>query len=171
VETEGERSRDRTERGWFAPGNKAAVGRSARSALRAPYRAAEKRISEALAAGDEPTDSDRLLADALAVYHAARRELGSSSAFVQGPCLAYAVETVLAGYFVREAAREGFLSTPGLRFHDRALACEQAAARALTAALAAAKALGARRRQTVSTVLAAIEAAGNEADDEDEVTP
>jgi hypothetical protein len=151
VPTDEDRSRDHTAAGTFAPGNQAAVGRSARSALRAPYRAAEKRISEALASGNTPSDSDRLLTDALAVFHSARRELGSGSAFVQGPTIAYAVETVLAGYFMSHAASVGFLTDAGMLLHDRALACEQAAARAMTAALAAAKALSGRRKKRNAT--------------------
>lgn len=159
VPTGEDRSRDHAPNGTFAHGNQAAVGRPARTALRAPYREAEKRISEALASGAVPSDSDRLLADALAVFHSARRELGSGSAFVQGPTIAYAAETVLAGFFMRAAADAGFLTDRGMQLHDRALACEQAAARAMTAALAAAKALGARRPKK-NRALEFIEAAG-----------
>jgi hypothetical protein len=159
VPTAEDRSRDHTAAGTFALGNQAAVGRSARTALRSPYRAAEKRISEALASGAEPSDSDRLLADALAVFHSARRELGSASAFVQGPTIAYAVETILAGYFMSEAAAAGFMTDRGLALHERAMACEQAAGRAMTAALAATKALSARRRRDPADIHRAVERA------------
>lgn len=168
--------RDRDERGRLLPGNQIAVGRSARSAIRAPLRAAEKRVNEALAGGGEPSEADRLLADALAVYHAVRRELATGSALVQGPAIAYATETILAGYFVRAASEAGFLTEQGMLLHDRALACEQAAARAMTAALAAAKALSARRPKQRNPALAAIEAAALEpepepADEAEKETP
>lgn len=145
VPTGDDRSRDHTMAGTFAPGNKAAVGRSAKSALRAPYRAAEKRLSEALAGNVEPSEADRLLTDALAVYQAASRELGIGSAFVQGPTIAYSVETILAGHYMQAAAVAGFLTDRGMQLHDKAQACEQAAARAMTAALAATKALSGRK--------------------------
>jgi hypothetical protein len=172
VETGADRRRDHKSDGTFAPGNQAAVGRSARAAVRAPYLAAEKRISEALASGTEPTESDRLLSDALAVFHAARRELGVSSAFVQGPTIAYSVETILAGFFTKAAADAGFLTERGMKLHERALACEQAAARAMTAALAAAKAVtGKRAPKGANAILAAIEAAGADPNESEEPSP
>lgn len=157
--------------GRFTAGNRAGVGRSARTAIRAPLRAAEKRISEALATGGEPAESDRLLADALAVFHAVRRELGSSSALVQGPAIAYATETILAGYFVRAASEAGFLTERGMLLHDRALACEQAASRAMTAALAATKALSLRAPKQRNAALLAIEAAGENVPDDEPSSP
>jgi len=173
VPTDTEARHDRGERGRFLPGNKVAVGRTARTAIRAPYRAAEQRITDAVEGGAEPSDSDRLLADALAVFHAVRRELGSSSALVQGPAIAYAVETILAGYFTKAAADAGFLTDDGMRFHDRALACEQAASRAMTAALAATKALAGRRKPQ-RTALQVIDAVAqrelDDAADDDEPT-
>jgi len=157
VPTAQERSQNHTAKGTFADKNKAAVGRSAKAAVRKPYGEAEGRISAALVANTEPSASDRLLADALAVFHAARRELGSGSAFVQGPTIAYAAETILAGYFMSEAAQAGFLTDRGMQLHERAMACETQAARAMTAALAATKALGGRktrRRATPSYLIA-----------------
>jgi hypothetical protein len=165
VPTDPQASEDRDARGWFRPGNKVAVGRSARTAIRAPYRAAEKRIHEALGKGAEASDADRLLADALAVFQAVRRELGSGSALVQGPSIAYSVETILAGYYHREAAREGFLTDQGMLLHDRALACEQAAGRAMVAAFAASKALSARRPKQRNAALETIRAAGEAAEE------
>lgn len=131
--------------------------------MRRPYREARKRVSEALAQRAEPSVADLLLADALGVYHSARRELGTSSAFVHGPTIAYAIETILAGYYMREAAVAGFLTERGMQLHDRAMACETQAARALTAALAAAKAVGKGRKGKGRRVIDAIEAeAGGE---------
>jgi hypothetical protein len=165
VPTGEDRERDHDSRGLFVPGNQAAVGRGARGALRAPYEAARKRVGEALASGTTSSDADQVLTDALAVFHAVRRELGSGSAIVQGPAIAYAVETILAGYFTKEAATAGFLTERGMLLHDRALACEQAAARAMTAALAAAKALSGRRKSAGNRILEAIEAAGTAAEE------
>jgi hypothetical protein len=157
VDTAAERSAERDALGRFQPGNQIAVGRGARKALRAPYRAAEQRIGEALATGSEPTVADVLLRDALHVFNAARAELGSRSVFAQGPTIAYAVETVLAGFFMREAAAAGFTTERGLELHERAMACETQAARAMTAALAAAKALGGRKAAHANAVIARIE--------------
>lgn len=159
VGTVPERSRDHCPDGTFAPGNQAAVGRSARQALRGPYALAEERVSEALARRVEPTVADQLLTDALAVYRSAVRELKSGSAFVHGPTISYACEVVLAGYFMARAAEAGFDTEAGQAFHDRAMACEQAAGRASTAALAATKFLGSRSRKK-SSALAHIDAAG-----------
>jgi hypothetical protein len=143
VPTGEDRSRNHTAAGTFAPRNQAAVGRSAKAALRAPYRQAERRVSAALAAQLGPNESDRVLASALAVFHAVRRELGSGSALVQGPTITYAVETVLAGYFLSVAADAGFATELGLSMHERAMLCETQAGRALAVALAAAKAISA----------------------------
>jgi len=160
VPTGRDRSADHDARGRFTPANQAAVGRTARMALRAPYRAAEERIRQATAEQCEPGESDRLLADALAVFEAARRELGTRSVFAQGPTIAYAIETTLAGFYMQQAAAEGFLTERGLELHERAMQCEQAALRAMTAALAATKALGGKRKQR--SPVAAILAAGDE---------
>lgn len=138
-----DRKRDHDDQGRFRSGNQAALGRSARGALRAPYKAARERIRLA-AADTEPDAADELLADALRVVSAARGELGSRSVFTEGPVITYAVESILAGFYMREAAAAGFLTARGMQLHERAMACEQQATRALTAALAAAKALAAR---------------------------
>jgi hypothetical protein len=143
VETGIDRRRDHDEQGRFRHGNRAAVGRSARSALRAPLRAARERIRLAVPA-DEPNVADELLDDALRVVSAARLELGSRSVFTEGPLISYATESILAGFYMREAAREGFLTAAGARLHERAQACQQQALRAMTGCLAAAKALAAR---------------------------
>jgi hypothetical protein len=146
VPTGEEPSRDRGAGGLFKLGNQAAVNRSAKQALRRPYRDAEKRVGEALASRLEPSEADALLTDALAVYRSASRELGNGSAFVHGGVIAFATETVLAGFYMRAAADAGFLTERGMLLHDRALASEQAAARAMTAALAACKALSGKRK-------------------------
>ena len=143
VETGGDRGRDRDAGGRFQTGDKAAVGRSAKRALRAAYSAANDRLKSVV--GEGPV-ADQLLADASAVHRAARLELGTSSVFVEGPSIAYAVESVLAGYFMAEAAQAGFLSDRGLELHQRAMQCETQAQRAMTAALAAVKALKDRRK-------------------------
>jgi hypothetical protein len=145
VPTAGERSPDHDERGRFTRDNSAATERASKAGMRRPYRQARKRVREALASGVEPGAADVLLADAFGVYLAARREFGAGRTLTEGPAIAYGVETILAGYFTEQAALAGFLTDEGARLHDRALACEQAAARALTAGLAAAKALGCRR--------------------------
>lgn len=154
VETGEDRSQDHGSDGRFQPGNQAAANRSARRALRAPLRAARDRIAAAQA---EPEVADRLLADALAVFEAARAELGTRSVFAQGPTIAYAVETILAGFYMQQAAAEGFLTERGMKLHERAMACETQAARSMTAALAATKALGGKKRgkSKLSSILAA----------------
>jgi hypothetical protein len=163
VATEDERARDRVAGGKFAPGNKAAAGRTAKRALTAPLRAARKRLQEA---GEAvvPSDADALLSDAMAVYASARLELGSASVFVLGPTVAFATETVLAGYFAKQAATAGFETERGLELLDAAHRCETQAQRAMTAALAAMKALPKRGR--AARVIDTIEAEAAAGDDE-----
>jgi hypothetical protein len=150
VPTGYDRERDQDGRGRFTSGNKAAVGRGARKAIRAPYDAAKERISEALEKHPdvEPAVADVLLRDALLIFNACRAELGTRSVWAQGPTVAYAIETTLAGYYMQEAAAAGFLTERGEHLHDRAMACETQAARAMTAALAATKALARKTRQS-----------------------
>lgn len=152
VPTEEERSRNHTVTGTFAFNNRAAVGRSAKAVLRKPYREAKRRVCEALAGQREPADSDRVLGGALALFHAARRELGSGSPLVQGPALTYAVETVLAGFFLSEAAHAGFSTRQGLLMHERAMLCETQANRALATALAAARVVGTGRGNSAGSL-------------------
>ena len=161
VGTVDERSRDRAEGGRFAVGNKAASGRAAKRALTAPLRAARKRLQEAGEAVP-PSDADALLSDAMAVYASARLELGSASVFVLGPTVAFATETVLSGYFAKLAADAGFDTERGLELLVVAQRCETQAARAMTAALAATKALGEKRPKREGLP------AGFEADEGDE---
>jgi hypothetical protein len=157
VETGADRSRDHNADGTFSNGNSAARNRGARSALRGPYRAARRRIVEALANQAEPEVADVLLRDALLIFEAARAELGSRSVFTQGPTIAYAIESTLAGYYHQEAALAGHLTERGLELLDRAQSCETQAARAMTAALAAAKALGSKRTRSTKSVVQIIE--------------
>lgn len=145
VPTAGERSLNHTARGTFASGNDAARERASKAALRRPYREARKRVREALAAGAEPEVADLLLTDALSVYLAAHRELGGGRVLTEGGVIAYATGATLAGYYTAEAVKAGLLTEQGMLLHDRALACEAASSRGLTAALAATKALGRRR--------------------------
>lgn len=165
VETAGDRDRDHGNDGRFVAGNRAAVGRSARRALTAPLRAAQRRVADA-AQGQAAPVADALLGDALAVYGSVRVELGSRSVLVLGPAVTYATETVLAGWFVRRAAETGLDTEEGARLLGLAHACETQATRALTAALAAAKAVGARRKPDANRLLDAIEAAGHGAEEE-----
>lgn len=157
VPTGADRSRDQDAAGRFTHGNQAARGRGARSALRAPYRAAARRISEALDVGAEPETADVLLHDAMLVFETARAELGSRSVFVQGPTIAYAIETTLAGYFHAAAAKAGHDTDAGAALLERAQSCETHAARAMTAALAAVKALGGKRQRKTLSIVQQIE--------------
>jgi hypothetical protein len=127
--------------------------------MRAPYRAAEKRVNEALASSTDPSEADAVLRDALAIFEAARAELGTRSVFAQGPTIAYAVETALAGFYMQAAGAAGFLTEKGMLLHDRAMACETQANRAMTAALAASKALGGKKKPKPVSVVAQIERA------------
>lgn len=159
VEPVGDRGRDHDAKGRFVPGNRAAVGKSARRALTAPLRAARTRVREAVGGEARPV-ADELLNDALAVFGSVRVELDSRSVLVLGPAVTYATETVLAGYFVKLAAEKGLETEEGARLLGLAHACETQATRALTAALAAAKAVGGRKKVGPNRILAAIEAAG-----------
>jgi hypothetical protein len=140
VPTEDERSRDRGERGRFKAGNKAAANRSAKQALTAPLRAARTRVREAVE-GQGRSLADALLSDAMAVYASARLELGSASVFVLAPLTSFATESVLAQHFTKLAAELGFDTERGLLMLETAHRCETQAQRAMTAALAAKKAL------------------------------
>lgn len=155
VPTEGERTADHvpagdTERkpGTFTRNNTAARKRGAKRALRRGWSAARDRvrnaISEAAGAllgGIALPTADQLMADAFTVHMAGMRELGSDSVFVQGQSLVYATETTLYGFYLEAAGNAGLLTDQGMLLHDKAAACATLAARAMTACLAAKKAL------------------------------
>lgn len=145
VPTGGDRHRDHNADGTFAQRNQAAKGRSARRALVAPLRAAAERVRVATA-GEAVCERDRLLADANAVYASTCCELGTRSTLVLSALAAHACESVLAGHFVQSAAAVGLGTDEGGRLLGLAHSCETQASRAMTAALAAMKALMHRRR-------------------------
>jgi hypothetical protein len=145
VETGSDRRVDHDAQGRFTPGNRAAADRSARRALTAPLRAALTRVRAATEA--EPVDvRDRLLADAMAVYSSTRRELGSRSTMVLWAVSVFASEGILAAHYLERATEVGLESPEGERLHARSQTSQTQAARAMTSALAAAKALGGKRK-------------------------
>jgi hypothetical protein len=146
--------------GTFATRNRAAADRSAKRALTAPLRAARTRLQD-LGEGVTPPVADELLRDALAVYGSARVELGSSSVFVLANLISFATESVLAGYFARKSGDAGFDTELGAGLLELTHRCETQAQRAMTAALAAQKALPKRAKGRAAIP------AGFEPDDED----
>lgn len=157
----GDRDRDHDAKGRFMPGNKAGVGKSARRALTAPLRAARARVREATQ-GEPASVGDELLSHALAVFGSVGLELDTRSVLVGGPAVTYATETILGGYFVKQAIERGLETEEGARLLGLAHACETQATRALTAAMAAAKAISGRKKASPeeSRIVAAIDAAG-----------
>jgi hypothetical protein len=142
VDTADERSRNHKADGTFAPRNEAAKGRRAKMALTRDVRMARRRCEDALRDAVEPSEADRLIADAEALYREAKRDVGHTSIVVVSPALTFAINTVLAGYYMNATAKAGFATKEGERLLSLAHACEQHAQRAMTAMLAAAKALG-----------------------------
>jgi hypothetical protein len=161
VEAGAERLRNHDEKGRFVPGNAAGRDRNAKRALTAPLRAARARL---LAADDTLPRSvaDELLRDALAVYGSAKSELGSSSVFVLANLVTFATESVLSGYFAKQAAEQGFDTARGGQLLELGHKCETQAQRAMTAALAARKALPKCHKDAGRTILDAIDAAGED---------
>lgn len=168
VATDGERHRNQGPDGRALHGNQLAKNRGAKRAAKRHLLEARARVrsavQDALSRGAAPEEaeqavnaSDRVLSDALAFYEAARSEAGSSLLFVIGPCAFFGAELAIGNYLLAEAAKAGLTTERGMLLHDRAMACEQAAARAMTAALAAAKALGGKKkgRSKLETILAA----------------
>jgi hypothetical protein len=68
VPTGEDRHQDQDRLGRWLPGNQGAKDRGARTAIKAPYRAAKKRIAEAIAQGHVPAVADVLLRDALLIF-------------------------------------------------------------------------------------------------------
>jgi len=161
VDTEGERRQNHNPDGTFATRNEAAKGRRAKMALTRDVRMARRRCEEAIRAAVEPSEADRLTADAEALYRETKRDVGHTSILVLAPGLTFAINTVLAGHFMNGAAVAGFATEEGERLLGLAHDCEQHAQKAMTAMLAAAKALGSRKPAR-NPILAAIEAAGHE---------
>jgi hypothetical protein len=150
VDAGDERQRNHRADGTFAPGNRAAYNRSAKRALTAPLRAARARLRDVVGGEGRPV-ADALLNDAMAVYGSARVELGKSSVFVLAPLASFATESVLAQHFTKLAAEAGFDTERGGQLLELAHRCETQAQRAMTAALAASKAVPQRRGQEDST--------------------
>ncbi|HYP87901.1 MAG TPA: hypothetical protein VEQ59_07100 [Polyangiaceae bacterium] len=94
--------------------------------------------------GEAPSVADELLDASMAVYNAARVELGSSSVLVTAPLVSFASESVLSGHFLNLAAAAGLDTERGATLLEMAHACQRQAQRAMTAALAALKALPTR---------------------------
>ncbi|HKY37218.1 MAG TPA: hypothetical protein VJN18_14845 [Polyangiaceae bacterium] len=172
VPTEGERSADHApagattqKPGTFVTNNKAARKRGAKRALRRPYAEARLRVrnavSEARSAVADPSalpTADALMADTFTLHLAGMSELGTDSTFVQGQSLVYAAETILYGFYLEAAGHEGLLTDRGMLLKAKATECATLAARALTAALAAAKAVGKPRKGKGRRVIDAVEA-------------
>jgi hypothetical protein len=156
VETGADRRQDHNADGTFAAGNKAAADRSAKRALTAPLRAATARV-RAVTEGQAPSETDALLADAMAVYSSVRRELGTRRTLVLSAVAVHAAESVLAGYFINRAAAVGLDTKQGAALIEMAHRCETQAARAMTAALAATKALGGRKPKRAKSPVELIE--------------
>jgi hypothetical protein len=140
VPTGHDRRQDHNPDGTFAIRNRAAADRSAKRALTAPLRAALERVRD-VTEGQAPEQADELLAAAMSIYASARRELGTRSTLVLSALAVHATESVLAGHYVKRAAAVGLESDQGQTLLECAHRCETQAARAMTAALAATKAL------------------------------
>lgn len=156
VATVGEPSGDRGPGGRFTHGNRAASGARAKKAIGAPLRDARRRVLEATE-GQPASDADELLRDALTVYRRARLELNADSVFVLSVLAQFATQSILAQYFTKRAAEAGFDTEKGLVLLEQGQRCEQQSQRAMTAALAATKALPKADRKGRS-ILDAIEA-------------
>ena len=146
VEAGDDRQRNHNADGTFAARNRAGANRNAKRAVTAPLRAARKRLQE-LGEGVEPSAADTLQTDAMAVYGSARLELGSSSIFVLANLVTFATEAVLAGYFSKRAGELGFDTEEGASMLEVSHRCETQSQRAMTAALAATKALGGKKKR------------------------
>jgi hypothetical protein len=163
VPTGEDRSADHGRDGRFLPGNRAAADKSARRALTAPLRAARTRLQRAVE-GEPVSKVDELLAGAESVYAASRRELGVRSTLVLGRLATHATDSVLYGYFIQRATEVGLETAQGAALLELAHGCDTRATRAMTAALAGAKALaGSGRKRRGKTVPAGFEAEEDDA--------
>jgi hypothetical protein len=95
---------------------------------------------------------------ALRRYDAARRDLGAESVLVLSPLERWAESEELCSYFANKAALAGLDTPEGERLLARRDVLEGRANRAMTAALAAATAIGTARRTATTSPLDALRA-------------
>ncbi|HVU05227.1 MAG TPA: hypothetical protein VHE30_25940 [Polyangiaceae bacterium] len=160
IDTDALPRRDRHPNGWFKAGNQAAKGSRGKALNVKHLRAARRRLQEARSRGETPSRSDVVLDAALTRYESARRELGTESLLVLTPVSVWAENTERARDLGELADAAGVATPEGERLLARRDALEGRATRALTAALAAAAALGPRRDANGNPLHAAILGAG-----------
>ena len=163
VDTDAERRRNHGPDGRFVPRNDAGRDHGAHRELTKDLRAIRDAVQAVAGGALPPQEAREVVATALTLYGASRRALGNRSLVVTPRLLRAAVNDALAGYFTAQAALAGFATARGLELIDAAHRCENRAERAMTSALAFAKALPTTRSKDAGrTILDAIDAAGDE---------
>jgi hypothetical protein len=142
VDAEAERSRNQDAKGRAKQGNKLGENRGAKHALTGPLKSITEAVQDAIGGAITPEDSKRVIADALKLYAANRRALGSGKVPVLARLIRVSVNDALATYYTTQAGAAGFATERGLELIDAAHRCENRAERAMTSALAFAKAIG-----------------------------
>ncbi|HEX4336925.1 MAG TPA: hypothetical protein VH062_13490 [Polyangiaceae bacterium] len=142
VDTGARRNRDHHADGTFKTGNRAAENARGKQAVVKSLRAARRRLKETLSSELPTSERDELLDGALRRFDAARRDLGAESVLVLSPLARWAATEELVDYMTIAAAHVGFTTPAGERLLARRDALEGKANRAMSAALAAATALG-----------------------------
>lgn len=136
----GERQSDRDSLGRFAPGNGAGRNRTAKRSLTATLRAAVAQALAGVAGGvASPQTGAQIARDALSLYRAGARELGTDSAIARSHLVRWAVNSALASHLVAVAS-EAPDTERSLRILERAHICGGHAERASVAALTFARA-------------------------------
>jgi len=146
VETEADRSRNHDRDGRFTHRNDAAREHGAHRELTKDLRAIRDAVQAAAGGALPPQESREVVTTALALYGAARRSLGQRSLVVAPRLLGAAVNDALANHYRAQAALAGFATPRGLELIEAAHRCENRAERAMTCALAFAKAVEPKRR-------------------------
>lgn len=141
VDTEGQRLRNHDAKGRFTSENDAARENGARRELTRALKEIRDAVQDAPGTAITPEESREVARSALRLYGAAKRSLGQDAPLVLLRVKRSSVNDALADYYTAKASKVGFDTERGMALVDFAGKCEQRAERAMTAAIAFAKAI------------------------------
>lgn len=142
VDTDADRRRNHGADGRFLPHNDRGREHGAHGELTKDLKAISAGVQQVTGGAIAPDESREVARAALALYVANKRTLGQRTPLVLARVMRASVNDALASYFTAQAAVAGFATERGLTMLDAAHRCENRAERAMTTALAFAKAAG-----------------------------
>lgn len=135
--------------GKFARGNRAAVGRGAKTVIERPEAGLLDTLAEAPDSLAEPSEAVALARDVRTLYRAARRDVACESPMVLTALATWAREAVIAQHLLSKAALEGISTPAGLALVEAAQKAEHRSEKAALQAQGLAVKLATKRGKVV----------------------